>query len=196
MVLFIYSSFMKRILAMRLLQMIMIPCFIFPLITSAAELEETNPDYENAKMGIDNKYKDDKARCAKMQGNKKKVCNEKAEGIARVSQQELDAKRKGDVGSYINTAKSKIDTQYDLDKVRCNASTGKSKSLCLGKAKAKHEKARADVTLRKETYNAQKDANKKIQQADYDLAMKKCESLAGDSRDACETHAKKRYIKN
>ena len=166
------------------------------LTVSAVELEAydiTDADYETRKLAIEHKFNSDKEACNQLKGNKKDLCVEKAEATARTTQLELDAKHKGNVAGHINASESKVDAQYDVDKVRCADQSGDTKDVCLGNAEAKRNKAKADLTLDKKTLEATNDANKKKNDSGYELALKKCAALSSDSKDNCEAMAKRKY---
>lgn len=174
----------------------LITSFLMGLSFSAlvyAEPDVINRDYENAQAEIGREFFEEKAKCEKLDATRKKVCMEKAESKAQIAQKELDASQEGDVSTHIKATQSKIDTQYDADKVECDTLAGDSKALCLEKAKNKYNKAKADAESREKSYDTIKDKHKKMNRADYELAMKKCESLAGELRKECEGQAKAIY---
>jgi hypothetical protein len=63
-------------------------------------------------------------------------------------------------------------------------------------AKAAHEKALADVKLHKKVSSAEKDAAQDKRDADYKVAVEKCDSMSGDAKAACVKSAKERYGKS
>lgn len=163
------------------------------LIANGAELDVTDPSYENAKMAMESQYQADKLACDALKGKQKDVCNAKADGAVRVRQHELDAMLKGDVNSHVDAAKSKASAQYELDSAQCAGLADKSQSLCLEKAKNKLELGNADAIRREKTYDATIEARKKVQDANFELAMKKCESLADQQKLDCQVSAKATY---
>ena len=185
----------------RLAQLLAIPVLSFSVLAgstavSAIELDAydiTDADYEARKQAIEHKFNSDEERCKQLKGNKKDVCVEKAEATARSAQVELDAKHKGNVAGHINASESKVDAQYDVDKVRCADQSGETKELCMSNAEAKRDKAKADLTLDKKTLEATNEANKKKNESGYELALKKCAALSSDSKDNCEAVAKRKY---
>lgn len=178
------------------LSMVLIFTFTGTSKLYAIELDSTDitdADYESRRVAIEQKFNSDNESCNKLKGNEKKVCVEKAEATARVTQQELDAKYNGSVKGHVKASESKIDAQYDIDKVRCADLSGESKSLCQSKAESTRDKAKADISRDKKTLDATNEANKKKNDSAYELALKKCAALASESKDTCETAAKRKY---
>lgn len=176
-------------------QLITILLLIFPfsVLTQAAEQEVVNRDYEDAQEQIGRKFYEEKSKCEQLDGTRKKICIEKAEAAAKIAQEELDASQEGDVKNHIETANSKLAEQYDVDKLRCETLAGDAKNLCLEKAKNKYDKAKADAELREQSYDAFKQKNKKQNEADYKLEMKKCGLLEGNLKKTCEAQAREKY---
>jgi|GEM_PF-2992675 len=162
----------------------------------AVELDSTDitdADYESRKLSIEHNFNSDKERCKQLKGSKKDLCVEKAEATARITQKELDAKHKGSVNSHIDASESKVDAQYDVDKVRCADQSGERKTLCMTQADTKRDKAKADIDLDKKTLEATNQANKTKNESGYDLAIKKCANQSSTTKGNCEDNAKRRY---
>lgn len=92
--------------------------------------------------------------------------------------------------------------EFDVDKERCDDQKGDAKSLCVTQAEAKRDRALADVEAKKEMYEARKDINEAKKDAreekldvTFEAEMKKCDSYAGDAKDACEVSVKQRFNK-
>lgn len=175
--------------------LIILMLLIFPLSApvKAAEQDVINRDYEDAQEQIGRKFYEEKSKCEQLDGTRKRICMEKAEAEAKIAQEELDASQEGDVETHIDTAHSKLDEQYGVEKVRCEPLTGDAKSLCLEKAKNKYDKAKADAELREKSYDAFKQKHKKLNKADYELELKKCGMLNAELKETCEAQAKEQY---
>jgi hypothetical protein len=84
---------------------------------------------------------------------------------------------------------------------------GNDKDVCVKEAKAQYTKAKADAKVdrvasdtsqnaMKKTADARKDAAEDKRDAEYKVAVEKCDSLAGAAKDTCVRDAKARYGKS
>ena len=92
--------------------------------------------------------------------------------------------------------KDQISAAYKADKAACDKLAGNEQDVCVKEAKATHEKALADAKLNKKVSSAEKDAAKDKRDADYKVAVEKCDSMSGDAKAACVKSAKERYGKS
>jgi hypothetical protein len=152
-------------------------------------------------------YKADKAACDALSGNAKDVCVEQAKGKEKVAKAEAAA-------AYENTPKNRekarvarADAAYDVAKEKCDDLAGNAKDVCVKEAKAAHVKATADakvdrVASESSQNSAQKTAEARVEasqdkrDADYKVAVEKCDSLAGNAKDACVRDARMRFGKS
>jgi len=91
-------------------------------------------------------------------------------------------------------------------KEKCDDFSGNAKDVCMKEAKANHVRATADAkvdrvaadsqnTAAEKTAEARKDATEDKRDAEYKVAIEKCDSLAGTSKDTCVRDAKMRFGK-
>jgi hypothetical protein len=93
-------------------------------------------------------------------------------------------------------AKTNADAQYKIDKDSCSSLSGNSRDICLAAAKGKEGIARAEAEATYErTPKAREDARVAHAQASYDVAVEKCDELAGNGRDVCVKQAKAELVK-
>ena len=86
--------------------------------------------------------------------------------------------------------KTRISETYKADKAACHSLAGNAKNVCVQEAKAAEQKALADAKMDKDINKAKKtDASEKME-ADYKVAIEKCDGLAGDAKASCVTAAK------
>jgi len=90
---------------------------------------------------------------------------------------------------------SKADADYKMAKKKCGPLSGNEKEVCQKEAKAAHESAVADARAKRKNMDAAKDAQKDKDDANYEVARAKCDSLSGDAKDKCMELAKSRYAK-
>ena len=155
----------------------------------------TKAEYNAAKDKAKAEYKMAEDKCGSLSGNPKDVC--KAE--AKANQKKADAAAEAD---YKNTPKARrdatmavADADYDVAKQKCDARTGNDKDVCVKEAKAAQVKARADAKAMQKTTTAHNDASDDKRDANYKVAIEKCDGMSGDAKDACKTAAKTKYGK-
>jgi hypothetical protein len=159
--------------------------------------------YKNAAA----QYKTDKDACKSMSGNAKDICMEEAKGKEKMAKADADA-------AYKNTPKAReaariahADAAYNVAKEKCDDQTGNAKDVCIKEAKSAHVKAKADAkvdrvasdtrnTSAEKTAEARKDAMEDKRDADYKVAIEKCDSLSGAAKDTCVKNAKMKYGKS
>jgi hypothetical protein len=152
-------------------------------------------------------YKADKAACSALSGNAKDICAEEAKGKEKVAKADAEA-------SYANTPKAResarvarADATYAVSKEKCDDVAGNVKDVCVKEAKAALVRAKADAKVDRvatdakveaveKTAEARKDATADKRDADYKVAVEKCDVLAGANKDSCVKDAKGRYGKS
>lgn len=88
------------------------------------------------------------------------------------------------------------DAQYKSAKSACAALSGNAKDICAAEAKGKHNVAKAETEAAyKHTPKARESARVAHAQATYDVAIQKCDDLAGNTKDVCVTEAKAALVK-
>jgi hypothetical protein len=155
-----------------------------------------NAEYTAAKDRISADYKSDKAACASLAGNEKDICQEKASGKEKVARAELEYSHSGKAGDANKVAVAQADATYAVAKEMCDDKAGNTKDVCVSEAKAAHTKALADAKMSDKVGAAKKDAAGDKNDADYKVAIEKCDSLAGDAKSSCVSSAKARFNKS
>ncbi len=161
---------------------------------------------DQANKSAEAAYKADKDACKSLAGNAKDICMQEAKGKEKVAK--ADAK-----AAYENTPKAReaarvarADAAYDVAKEKCDDVSGNQKDVCVKEAKAALVKAKADAKVdrvasdtshdaMKKTADAKKEAMEDKRDADYKVAVEKCDALAGNAKDSCVRDAKSRYGK-
>ena len=152
-------------------------------------------------------YKADKDACKNMTGNAKDVCMEQAKGKEKVAKADADAAYKATPKAREDARMARADADYNIAKEKCDDLSGNQKDVCVKEAKAAHTKAKADAkvdrvaadtrnTSSEKLANARKDAAEDKRDADYKVAIEKCDSLSGGAKDTCVKDAKARYGKS
>lgn len=161
----------------------------------------------SAYKSAESQYKMDREACNTMSGNAKDICVEDAKGKEKVAKAEADA-------AFMNTPKSReaariahADAVYNVAKEKCDDLAGNAKDVCVKEAKAAHVKATADAhvdrvaadtrtTSSEKMAATRRDAAEDKRDADYKVAIEKCDALSGAPKDTCVQNAKARYGKS
>jgi hypothetical protein len=156
----------------------------------------SKPDYKAGKTRISDVYKADKAACKSLSGNAKDVCEEETKGKEKVARAELEFSYTGKAadGNRVHVVKAKA--AYEVAKEKCDDLAGNAKNVCVQEAKAAEQKALADAKMDKDISKAKKtDASEKMD-ADYKVAIEKCDALASEAKTGCVNSARARFGKN
>lgn len=153
-------------------------------------------DYKAGKIRISADYKADKAACDSHSGNAKDVCVEEAKAKEKVALAELEYGYTGKPADRNHVLVAKAESAYAVAKERCDDLAGNAKDVCVKEAKAVEIKALADAKMGKEIGDAKKDAAAEKVDADYKVAIEKCDALSGDAKSGCVAAAKAKFGKN
>ena len=149
-----------------------------------------------AKTAISATYKADKAGCASLAGNLKDICHEEAKAKEKISLAELEFNYSGKPADQTKLRETQAKSAYAVAKEKCDDLSGNPKDVCVKEAKAIEVKALADAKLGKQVSEARKDANLDKRDADYKVAVEKCDALASDAKANCLAMAKTQFGKN
>ena len=149
-----------------------------------------------AKTAISATYKADKAACASLSGNAKDICLEEAKAKEKISLAELEFNYSGKPADQTKLRETQAKSAYAVAKEKCDDLSGNPKDVCIKEAKAIEVKALADAKLGKQVSEARKDANLDKRDADYKVAVEKCDALASDAKANCLAMAKTQFGKN
>ena len=175
--------------------------------TKSTSTTTSKDSYAAAKTSADAQYKLDKEACAALSGNAKDICMAEAKG--KVSAAKADAE-----AAYRNTPKAResarvahAEATYHVAIEKCDDLAGNTKDVCVkeakaalvkGKANAKVDRVAADTNKEAAIKQAEsrKDASQDKRDADYKVAVEKCDALAGPAKDACIESAKVQFGKS
>ena len=147
------------------------------------------------KASIAATYKADKAACASLAGNTKDICMEETKGREKVAKAELKYAASGKPADQTKVLNAKAEVAYAIAKERCDDKAGNAKDVCVKEAKAIEIKALADAKMNKQIGEAKKDDMQAKKDADYKVAIEKCDALAGDAKSGCVSAAKAKFGK-
>ena len=155
----------------------------------------SSSEYSAAKENANAAYKSAKAQCDALSGNAKDVCMAQAKGNLKKAKADAEAQ-------YKNTDKARRDARiaaaeadYEVAKAKCDAKNGNDKDVCIKEAKAAETKSKVDAKTTEKVAAVREDAREDKMNADYKVAIEKCDSLSGAAKDACVADAKAKYKK-
>jgi len=151
-------------------------------------------------------YKADRERCSAMTANAKDVCMAEAKGKEKVAKSDAEAAYKNTPRARENARMAKADMQYNVAKEKCDDLSGNPKDVCVKEARAVYTKTKADAKVERvaadtsrtasdKKMEARKDATEDKRDADYKVAVEKCDAMSGAAKDNCVRDAKVRFRK-
>jgi hypothetical protein len=88
-------------------------------------------DYNARMKEIDDERRVSSVVCKRLTGYEKAVCSAELAAENKVRLAELDARYLGTFQSRLSARVTRIDAQFDVDKVRCDAFTGEERNHCV-----------------------------------------------------------------
>jgi hypothetical protein len=155
----------------------------------------TQTHYNAGKTRIGADYKANKAACATLAGNANDICVEQAKATAKIALAELEYGYTGKPADHNKVLVTRAEAAYAVAKERCDDKAGNVKDICVEEAKAVETKALADARMGKQIGEAEKDAIQARRDADYRVAVEKCDTLSGDAKSGCLATAKANFGK-
>ena len=168
------------------------------LAFSAGAMAEgmSKADYKAGKDKISATYKTDKAACSSLSGNAGDICKAEALGKEKVGAAELDASYQPTSKNRYQARVAKADADYGVAKEKCDDLAGNAKDVCVKEAKAVETKALADAKMSKQIGEAKKEASEDKSDANYKVAVEKCDAMTGDPKASCVAAAKVKFGKS
>ena len=165
------------------------------LLPLAEAASMTKADYTLGKTRISATYKFDQSACDALAGNAKDICAEQALGKQRVALAELEYGRSGKAGDLNKVAVAQADANFAVAKERCDDTAGNVKDVCVKEAEAAHTSALADAKMGKQIGEARTEAADEKRDAEFKVAIEKCDAAGGDAKIQCVVAAKTKFGK-
>lgn len=163
----------------------------------------TKDDVKARQVRIEEQYDQSQARCRRLQGPPRELCNEQARGERDIQSAELQllAEPTGQNDHKLRLAKA--EATYSQSLLRCKSLDGDARGVCRADAKTSYVQAKdearlqsqvAEQTLRSELAVRTRAAEgERIAQAQLNAARVRCEALPAEGRAGCLEDAKKRF---
>jgi len=167
----------------------------------------TKDSYTMAKTNADAQYRIDNDACSSLKGNAKDICVAEAKGKDNIAKADAEA-------AYENTPKARqkarvahAQANYNVAIEKCDDLAGNRKDVCVKEAKAELVKGKANANVDRvasdtgrdaavKRADAKKEANADKRDAEYKVAIEKCDGLAAPAKDTCVSNAKTQYGKS
>jgi hypothetical protein len=156
----------------------------------------SSADYDAAKTRISADYKIDEARCDALAGTAKSVCGEEAKGTEKIARADLEYSHSGTPHDQNQAQIVRADSAFAIAKEKCARQAGNDKEVCVQEAKGAQTKAMSDIKMGKQVSAAKSDNAGDKREADYKVAVDKCDAAAGDAKNSCLAAAKMRFEKS
>jgi hypothetical protein len=177
-----------------------------PSTSSAPMAPITKEAYEQRIKNAEAQYKTDQDACASRSGNAKDICLADAKGRENVAKADAEAAYKNTPKTREDARVARAEANFTVAKEKCDDLSGNAKDVCVKEANASLTKAKADAKVdrvaadtRQESTMKQSEARHEASEAkrdaDYKVAVEKCNSLSGAVKDACISDAKTYYGK-
>ena len=163
-------------------------------VASASPIQ-TRADYSAALDRVAVEYKDARARCGPLTGHDKDICVVEARAVEKRAKASAEANYKGTVKSKTDKQIANADADFMVAKVVCDPRTGAEKDVCVKEAEATRVRLVADARAHKTAVEARVDAREDTRDAQYKVALAKCDALSSTEKDTCVTTAKSAYGK-
>ena len=105
---------------------------------------------------------------------------------------EAEAAYKGTPKVQEEVRVAQAEATYRVAKEKCDDLAGNAKDVCVKEAHAAFVKAKADAQVARVSRDTRQQAAEAKREADYQLAIEKCDALAGAAKDSCVRNAKAR----
>jgi hypothetical protein len=164
-------------------------------------------NYTMAKADADAQYKIDNEACSLLKGNAKDVCVAEAKGKDSVAKADAAAAYEHTPKARQNARIAHAQANYDVAIEKCDDLAGNGKDVCVKEAKAELVKGKSNAKVDRVVSDtrhdaavkhaeASKEANADKREAEYKVAVEKCDALAGSAKETCVSTAKAQYGKS
>lgn len=162
--------------------------------------------YDTAVRNAETQYKIDKDACASRSGNAKDICLAEASGKEKVAKADAEAAYKATPKAREDARVARAEATRNVAKEKCDALSGNAKDVCVKEADAMLVKAKADAKVDRVSADTAQDSTAKQadarqqaaedkRNADYKVAVEKCDALSGSAKSTCVSDAKLRFGK-
>nr|WP_314859554.1 hypothetical protein [uncultured Undibacterium sp.] len=151
--------------------------------------------FKDAKIKAEADYKIASAKCTSLTDNAKDIRVAEAKAARIHTEENAQANFHNNLSARTNAIKKIADADYEVDKAKCMAMVGNDKDVCIKKAKSSKVAAVATAKADKKVIEARSDEAQVKKDAEYKVAIEKCDAMTGGAKDTCVSNAKKKFGK-
>ncbi len=164
----------------------------------AAGRAMTDGDYKSQHARVRAEERAALQKCNNLAANAKDICIAEARGAAQVATAELDARRRSfDPQARRDLRIAKAQAEHDISKEKCDDLAGNVREVCLKDARTILQRTKSEAEADRkagESASASRDrVASTARNAEYDAAVKRCDTRTGDAKDRCVADAKVRF---
>lgn len=155
-------------------------------------------DYKGQQDKIGAEYRAAQQKCNRLSGNAKDICVAEAKDNEKVATAKLGASR----NNYTAEARHKVRTTkaeaaHDVAKEKCDNLAGNTKDVCVKDARAALTRAKAEAEADRKASESSQASREQVanvtREADYDAAVERCDTYAGEAKSRCVAETKARF---
>ena len=167
--------------------------------TGQAVAQPPAPDaklvYQQTMDGAETTYEAAKTRCDALAGIPHDICIADARAARVRIEEEAGAAYKNTLAAYTQARMRIASAYYERDKARCGAAVGNDREVCQRQAKATLVATQADARADRKAIEARLDAQDVKIDAEYRVALQKCDANAGEVKEGCVSTVRTAYGK-
>lgn len=163
--------------------------------------------YSQAIKNVDAQHKIDKDACAPLSGNAKDICVAGADGNRDSAKADAEAAYENSPKAREKARVAHAQANYNVAIEKCDNLAGNLKDVCVKEAKASFVKGKSEAKVDRVAADTRYDATTKrsearseasadVRDADYKVAIEKCDALAGATKESCVRGAKAQFGKS
>ncbi|MFZ6779677.1 hypothetical protein ACO0LD_22835 [Undibacterium sp. Ji83W] len=177
----------------KIISVLMISVAGFTASSSFAAADVAKASFKATEERAEADFKVAKAKCDALKDNAKDICVEEAKVVLTRAKAEALVNYENTPKNHVKAATDVADAEYALAAEKCDDKSGNDKDVCKKEAKAAQKIAIADAKAGKKIFDAKVDALSTALDANYKVAIEKCDAMSGPSKDTCVATAKKQY---
>ena len=156
---------------------------------------ESKTVYQQAMDAAEAAYDAAKARCDALAGVPHEICVADARAARVRIEEEAGAAYKNTLAAYTQARMRIASAYYERDRTRCGAALGNDREVCERQAKATLVASQADARADRKAIEARLEAQDARIDAEYRVALQKCDAFAGDVKEGCVSTTRTAYGK-
>lgn len=155
-------------------------------------------DYKGQQDKIGAEHRAARQKCNSLSGNARDVCKAQAKGDEKIATAELGARR----DNYTAEARHKVriakaEATHDVAREKCDDLAGNAKDVCIKDAKAALTRTKAEADADRKASASSQASREKVanvtREADYNAAVERCDTYAGEAKTRCVAETKARF---